>query len=324
MTEPDSKFEEEVRRALCAAGDLVVPAGDGLNKIRARSARRPYALAWILAYATHLPRRLLTWLRVAGSEVNATAHGHSSLSPALRSPKVWIRPLLAATAALAIVIAAMLAVPRLRQPLVATLSGSSGSSQNGGGAGGGLGGGVAQSSRASAAPQGTIYGTLGQPVDAILPSGTSFQCRTHGSKAAGQQTGGTVIPPVSGSGPTQRVGAGTLGGGQAAGTVAGGPVGPPAPSIQAPACPDATSSPWPTPTPTLTEPTSQPPTSVPPTSTPPTSTPPTSTPPTSTPPTSTPPTSTPPTTTPPTTSSPNGSASPTGPTGTADPGPVPS
>src|SRR5580693_4660339 len=129
MTEPDSKFEEEVRRALCAAGDLVVPAGDGLHKIRARAARRPYALSWILAYATHLPSRLLTWLRVAGSEVNATAHGHSSLPLAtqrwryramhtLRSPSSWIRPVLAATAALVIVIGALLAVPRLRQTIV--------------------------------------------------------------------------------------------------------------------------------------------------------------------------------------------------------------
>jgi len=89
MTEPDGKFEEEIRRALCTAGDLVVPAGDGLHKIRERTVYRPRPLAWLFAYAAHMLSRPLVWLRVAGSEIAATARGHSSLSPLLRSARHW-------------------------------------------------------------------------------------------------------------------------------------------------------------------------------------------------------------------------------------------
>jgi hypothetical protein len=87
MTEPDRKFEEKLRRALCAASDLVVPAGDGLNKIRERAARRPPVLGWLLASAAHLSRRLVRGGRVAASEVAATAHGYSSLSLVLASAR---------------------------------------------------------------------------------------------------------------------------------------------------------------------------------------------------------------------------------------------
>ena len=84
MTEPDRKFEEEIRRALYAASDLIVPAGDGLNKIRERAARRPPAVGWLLACAVHLPRQLAHGGRVAASEVAATTHGYSSLGLVLR------------------------------------------------------------------------------------------------------------------------------------------------------------------------------------------------------------------------------------------------
>src|SRR5215469_13921004 len=90
MTEPDQKFEEEIRRALCAASDLIVPAGDGLNKIRERTSRRPPALSWLLAYTTNLPRQLARGGRVAASEVAATAHGYSSLGPVLASARRWL------------------------------------------------------------------------------------------------------------------------------------------------------------------------------------------------------------------------------------------
>src|SRR5438874_10051340 len=131
MTGPDSKFEEEIRRALRSASDLVVPAGDGLNKIRERAARRRTALGWLLAYAAHLPNQLARGLRVAGSEVAATARGHSSLGlvlqsardwpnrtrHVLRSPAMWLRPALAAAAALLIVPGVVLSVPRLRHTM---------------------------------------------------------------------------------------------------------------------------------------------------------------------------------------------------------------
>src|SRR5213595_2971339 len=89
MTGPDSKFEEEIRSALRAASDLVVPAGDGLNQIRERAARRRTALWWLLAYAAHLSNQLARGLRVAGSKVAATARGHSSLDLVLRSARGW-------------------------------------------------------------------------------------------------------------------------------------------------------------------------------------------------------------------------------------------
>src|SRR5215467_11824770 len=91
MTEPDQKFEEEIRRALCAASDLIVPAGDGLNKIRERTSRRPPAIAWLLAYAVSLPRQLARGGSMVASEVAATAHGSSSLGPVLASARRWPR-----------------------------------------------------------------------------------------------------------------------------------------------------------------------------------------------------------------------------------------
>ena len=136
MTEPDRKFEEEIRRALYAAGDLIVPAGDGLNKIRDRAARRPFAFGWLLAYAAHLPRRLVHGGRVAASEVAATMHGYSSLGlvfasarrwpgkarHVLRTPSVWLRPVLATATALILLIGVMFAIPRLRHQLTAQLA----------------------------------------------------------------------------------------------------------------------------------------------------------------------------------------------------------
>ena len=141
MTEPDRKFEEEIRRELCAASDLIVPAGDGLNLIRERAARRPLALRWLLAYATHLPRQLARAGTVAASEVAATIHGHSSLGlilasarrwpgkahRGLRTPSLWLRPVLATATALLLVIAVTLSIPRLRQTVGAQLDSAFGS-----------------------------------------------------------------------------------------------------------------------------------------------------------------------------------------------------
>ena len=137
MTEPDRKFEEEIRRALYAASDLIVPAGDGLNKIRERAARRPPAVGWLLAYAVHLPRQLAHGGRVAASEVAATTHGHSSLGlvlakarHVLRTPSVWLRPVLATATALLLVIGVTLSIPKLRNQVGAQLDSAFGNSHH--------------------------------------------------------------------------------------------------------------------------------------------------------------------------------------------------
>ena len=196
MTEPDQKFEEELRRALCAASDLVVPAGDGLNKIRERTARRPPALGWFLAYVAHLPRQLARGARVAASEVAATTHGYSSLGlvlasarrwpgqarHVLRTPGVWLRPLLASATALLLVVAVTLSIPRLRHQVTAQLDSafghSSGQGSNGGP--GGAGAGVARSNSGTPYPSVTPTHLFGKPFLATMPPG-STQCRDQDS-----------------------------------------------------------------------------------------------------------------------------------------------
>ena len=290
MTEPNGMLEEEIRRALRTAGDLVVPAGDGLHKIRERTVYQPRPLAWLFAYAAHLLGRPFVWLRVAGSEVIATARGSSSLGPVLgsprrwprlllstlRSPGVWLRPVLSATAALLIVLGVALAIPRLRHT-VATLGGFSTSSQShGGDQNNGLGpGGVAQSSGASQWPT-VAKPTPGQPFDATMPPAVITRCQAAGIRHPGGVS--TYIPQLPGPGISQTVGA-------ALGAVGARPGG----GVQTASCTRVTRPP-------VTMPPSVPPTQPP--TTQPTSTPaPSTTPPTSTPPTSTPaPSTTPPTT----------------------------
>src|SRR6202035_965208 len=207
--------EEEIRRALCTADDLVVPAGDGLQKIRERAVYRRHPLAWLFADAAHLLTRPFGWLRVAGSELAATARGHSSLAPrlrpprtwpramraTLRSPRVWLRPVLAATAALVIVLAVTLAFPRLRHQ-VASLSGfNNGSSQGGPGSGAGTiyGSGSTESSDSSSL---AIRVTPGQPVDALMPPAGSSWCRSAVPGHSGQAP---YVPPAPGPGPSQTI-----------------------------------------------------------------------------------------------------------------------
>ena len=220
MTEPDRKFEEAIRRELCAATDLIVPAGDGLNLIRERTARRPPALRWLLAYATHLPRQLVRAGTVAASEVAATAHGYSSLGlvlasarrwpgkayRGLRTPSLWLRPALATATALLLVIAVTLSIPRLRATVGAQLDsafGSNSSGQNPGSGPAGPGAGGAQSTGATPMITGTATNMLGRPFLATMPP-PGTQCRAHG-------TGGTAVsdvPPSLGPAVTQTVGTG--------------------------------------------------------------------------------------------------------------------
>jgi hypothetical protein len=319
MTEPDSTFEEEIRRALCTAGDLVVPAGDGLQKIRERAVYRRHPLAWLFADAAHLLTRPFGWLRVAASELAATARGHSSLAPrlgpartwpramraTLRSPGVWLRPVLAATATLVIVLAVTLAFPRLRSQ-VAGLSGLGTSpSQGGPGSGGGTayGSGSTESSASSSLP---IRVTPGQPVDALMPAAGSSRCQSAVPGHSGQAP---YMPPAPGPGPSQTIGAGPLALGRV-NAAAAGAAGARAIAQSSPCAPSASPTTLPASTPP-TLPVTTPPTT--PVTTSPT------TPPVTTPPPTSPPVTTTPPTTPPTTTAGDGSGSPS-PTGTASPG----
>jgi hypothetical protein len=317
MTEPDRKFEEEIRRALYAAGDLIVPAGDGLNKIRDRAARRPPVLGWLLAYTAHLPRQLVHGTRVAASEVVATAQGYSSLGLAfasarrwrrkaghvLRTPSVWMRPMLAGATALILVIGVMFSIPRLRQQATAQLDSLIGNTNHHGpGNSSGPGGapGSAQSSGATRLRTGLGALMLGEPWLATMPPGKA-QCRSRG-------TNGGKPSPVSAVHPN---------------VVPPGDLGPQPASVTCPhSSPPSKWSVGPLVTTPPTVPVTSPPTT-PVVTSPPTTPVTTQTPtlPVDTSPPSPPPTTTSPPTTPPSTdtSSSNSTAS-TGPTGTAAPG----
>lgn len=320
MTEPNGMLEEEIRRALRTAGDLVVPAGDGLHKIRERTVYQRRPLAWLFAYAAYLLSVPFVWLRVVASEL--TARGHSSLGPELRSARrwprlmvgtvqsrgAWLRPVLSATAALLIVLTIALAVPRVRNTFSATFSGlttNSGQTQ-GGGQPDGAGPGAPQSTNSSAWPNATP--TPGQPFDATMPPGVTIRCQSLGVRHLSSVTH-YGVPPAPAPGITQTVGAGVAALSGNASVL--GPVGPkPGGGVQTASCTRTTRPP-------VTMPPSVPPTTTP--TTPPTipvTTPVTTPVPTTTPPTTTPVT-TPPTTTPPPTSTTNGTSSPSG---TASPG----
>jgi hypothetical protein len=300
MTEPDRKFEEEIRRALCAASDLIIPSGDGLNKIRERTARRPRALGWFLAYVAHLPRQLVRGGKVAASEVAATAHGYSSLGlvraaarrwpgqarHVLRTPGIWVRPVLAGATALLLVIAVTLSVPRLRQQVTAQLDSAFGSSSGPSSSGGDTNGGGAQSNGAAPIGSQTTTHMPGRPFLATLPAG-STQCQDQGS--SGTVTAGTNVAPAN-----------------SAGTVSPsvGPSGYVGPEPVSLTCTPSTASTEQATSPPVTSVTTTPVTTPPvAVTTPPTTTTPTSTP-TTTPPATTSPATTPPTTTPPATTSP--------------------
>ena len=68
MTYPTREHEDLLRRALRAAGDSVEPAGDGLERIRARlTAPRPTVAAWMMCGAEPAALRVrpfLSWLHL--------------------------------------------------------------------------------------------------------------------------------------------------------------------------------------------------------------------------------------------------------------------
>src|ERR1700690_2615686 len=204
MMEPDGKYGEELRRILSAAADPLVPAGDGLSRIRERAAQRPSVLAWLTSYAPYLPGLLVTQFRIAGSWIAATAADPSPVTGKLRSvrdwpgrglrmlrePSAWLRPALAAGGALAIVLLAILLVPRLRYSVDVALSNNpSNSSQTGGGGQGSSAGQPNATGSHQSSPGHSLSSS------AIVSSSSSPGCRgSPGPRPTSGRTPPTVPP----------------------------------------------------------------------------------------------------------------------------------
>jgi hypothetical protein len=221
MTEPDGMYGEEMRRALSAVADLVVPTGDGLAKIRQRTRQRPPAFAWLFAYATYLPRLAAVSFRVPASELVLMAKGQSTLHKRMwaglrlhikrlgkGSPNSWMRPALAAAGALAVVVAVMLVVPGLRTTVDPT-SQNSNIPGGGGGAGTSTSAGNPQSTSASTSDGPVVKATTTGPESLITRPAVGSpgsQCTSSGSSG-----GGSYIPPVGNPTPTATAGIGGMG-----------------------------------------------------------------------------------------------------------------
>jgi hypothetical protein len=298
MTEPD-RYGEEIRRALSAAADLVVPAGDGLDIIRKRAARRPPVLAWLLAYVSYLPRQLATQVRVMASELAVMAKGESDLLPRLwgglrsragraRSARAWLLPALAGATALLLVVAVAFAVPDLRQTITNQANNGPGG-PGGAGSTGQLQGIGHQSSGASGSSTTGFQSSSGLPPPMMtagpMPRGPLYLLLPRPG-------GGTVPNPCVTTTPDYSP---TGSPGTASGGTAGAPNDPQGSGYTRDGAPNCV--------PTTTPPVTTPPVTTPPVTTPPVTTPPVTTPPTTTPPVTTPPTTTPPVTTPPSSTS---------------------
>jgi hypothetical protein len=227
MTEADGKYGEELRSALCAAADVVVPVGDGLEKIRTRTARRLHALDWAQGYFPYVPQRSVYRLRMAGSWLAAAAAGRGDLGGSLRAardrmglkpghhnrkPAQWLRPALAAAGALVIVVAIALAIPRLRDNVAAQIEGnnSSAGTSRTANAAGGPGGGSLASESSQQLKNGILppLGTKRDPSCSQATSSSGGSGRSGGSGGGASSSGGgtgTTTPsgyPPPETGPT--------------------------------------------------------------------------------------------------------------------------
>ncbi|HEY1916055.1 MAG TPA: hypothetical protein VGH27_10835 [Streptosporangiaceae bacterium] len=223
MTQADGKYGEELRSALCAAADVVVPVGDGLEKIRARTTRRVPALDWVQGYFPYVPRQTLYRLRMAGSWLAAAAAGNADVSGSLRAtrdrmglkpggrkPAQWLRPALAAAGALVIVVAVALAIPRLRENVFATSVGNNApASSQYANTGSGPNPGAAATAGSSEFKPGALpaFGTKQHRAESSCSQATSSTGSggsTGSSGGSGSSGGGTGTQtyPAPGGGPT--------------------------------------------------------------------------------------------------------------------------
>jgi hypothetical protein len=142
MTVPHGDLETTLRRELTAAVDGVEPASDALERIRARTARRP-PQPWLLSVVGGAVSRARYWVW----------HGHWAWSESLPRPRAvawpgarwatrakqamganWLRPV-AVLAGVAFIAIVTLAVPALRQAIGHVTSSVLTGGQTSGGAG---------------------------------------------------------------------------------------------------------------------------------------------------------------------------------------------
>jgi hypothetical protein len=137
MTSVNGDFDNRLRRALHAEVDSVEPAADGLQRILRRT-RQPWLqrqLSLMLTDCTDLFWLIVIRLGPGASKLRRVIAGRPGLlaAPAgrrhaspgrrakSRSPLIWLRPVLAVTAAVAVVVAGVYGLAQLRQSLVLDL-----------------------------------------------------------------------------------------------------------------------------------------------------------------------------------------------------------
>jgi hypothetical protein len=124
MTAPEGDLEKALRQALSAAVSQVEPAADGLDRIRARTSRRP-PQPWLLSIASAAIRAARNYVRRG----HDTLCGHFFLETTVSRATVLV--------GIAFLACVSLAVPPLRQAIVqvgsTVLAGHNGGGKNGGG-----------------------------------------------------------------------------------------------------------------------------------------------------------------------------------------------
>src|ERR1700735_1984722 len=132
MSQHDHDFDEVLRRALHAAADSVQPAGDGLERIRARLTRPvPLPVAWVMASYRSASGAVLSRLRLLATWMEpAAARLRPVLGPAVERVRpvwsggarlqhryAWLRPAAAAATVVAVVAMGALALKELPQAI---------------------------------------------------------------------------------------------------------------------------------------------------------------------------------------------------------------
>ncbi len=208
MTSVNGDFEERLRRALHAEVDPVKPAADGLERILHRT-RQPWLLRQLSLMLTDCAD--LFWLIVVRLEPGASklrqaiasrtgrlaapaGRRHASAGRRARpaSPLAWLRPALAVSAAVIVVVAGVYGLAQLRQSLVLDLFPNAGVPASTGPATNGQSGGSVQGHTSS----GGLLPTSG-PVSAA-PS-ASATCTKAAKKKHGRTAGSSPSPTPTGS-----------------------------------------------------------------------------------------------------------------------------
>jgi hypothetical protein len=132
MTVPDGDLGDVLRRQLSAAVDAVEPGANGLERIRARTGKRP-PQPWLVSVLSGAVSRARNWVWRGHWAWSPPRLRSLSLPRAKAAPgTVWLRPV-AVLAGVAFIATITLAVPPLRQAIVQVSNNLTGSQQSGGG-----------------------------------------------------------------------------------------------------------------------------------------------------------------------------------------------